>query len=204
MKTITLILLFIIISSMSCYSEELIDEIHLKDSTTILGTISKLIPDKHVFISTLDGDTITIPMNKISKITKIDKWSIDIYDKNYFELGVNLGTPGFLNFYVGYWYSPIGLSVSGWPSDKDYALQTNIRYKLSDTYSSCSSLSFVLGAAKWDGYYIKNQNRFYWGLAFNYNYRDFWFELGFANADNRHSGNEGTMLFQIGYTCRFL
>lgn len=200
MKIIIAILFTFVATSNLCLSEEYLDEIHMKDSTVIRGTITILVPEKHIIITNSEGKSVFIPMDKISRISKIDKLSISLLDTSYLEMGISCGTPSIINLEVGYWLSHWGLSISGNGLPTLLGIQANFRYKIHDNYKSCSNINLIVGK-KASEISNGNNNFHYLGMAFGINWNGLTMELGLAREINK---NSYLMILQIGYTYRFI
>lgn len=82
---ISVIPLFFAITYAS-FTNDLLDEIHLKNRNVITGLILEFLPEKHIVVSVLDGELDTIPMSYVEFIVKTKKSEISIIDKSYFVI----------------------------------------------------------------------------------------------------------------------
>lgn len=202
MKIVLLGIILLLFFIKPCLSEEWIDKIYLKDGSDVVGAVVFIAPENYAVISCLNGGLDTIQMNRVLRISKIDKHKINIYDKNYFELGAYIGMPGILNPYFCYWFSPIGISVSGWAYPDSYALQTNLKVKLMDDYGGNTSIGLLFGISDFSAPTPMGPTKagtIYTGLSLDFNIRGLQFSLGFLN-----NNGEAGLLLQLGYVYRFI
>ncbi|MFH1051270.1 MAG: hypothetical protein V1779_10135 [bacterium] len=185
-----------------CNAEDYVDVIYLKDGTHIEGYIIEHIPEKSYTLKKINGDIVIIDFEKVERTRKKDKSNANYYDIDFWEAGVNLGSPGAINLLVDRWFSPIGVKVSGIYIGRMYGFQGNLMYKLSDTYSSCHSLGFVFGMEfaefKQDYGWYKKIDIYDWkyfGIAYNLNWYGFWFEFGLSKGEGRPLTSDSIMPF---------
>ncbi len=209
MKKSILLTIIFLSSIIVGYAEDYVDVVYLKDSTVIEGYIIEQVPNKSLTIKKIDGELMTIDIEKVEKMTKKDKSKVSLKNKNYWELGINFGTPGGLNLLVGKWFSPVGIKVSGMNLGSMYGVQGNLMYKLSDNYSRCHSLGLIFGVShieleKTNGWNTETEIKDwqYYGAAYNLNWGGFWLEVGLTGGDGDFKAPQ--LAFQIGYTYRFI
>ncbi|MFH1051268.1 MAG: hypothetical protein V1779_10125 [bacterium] len=209
MKKSVLLIIIFLATTISAFSEDLIDVIYLKDSTVIEGYIIQQEPNKPISLQLLNGDFITIDYEKVVRITKKDK-SKYYYNLDYFEAGINLGTPGGVNLLVGKWFSPIGIKVSGMNLGKIYGIQGNLMYKISDDYNTCHSLGLSTGVSHmelektdiWGETETEIYDWQYYGVVYNLNWSGFWLEAGLCGGTGDFTSPQ--LMAQIGFTYRFI
>jgi hypothetical protein len=214
MKKLILLVITFLSAILCSNADEYVDVINLKDGTVIEGYIIEQIPNKSLTLRKVNGVIITIDIEKVERTRKKDKSKANYYDINYWEAGINVGTPGGINLLVGKWFSPVGIKVSGMYIGRMYGLQGNLMCKLSDTYSSCHSIGFVFGIEytkiKQDYGWEESIDIYdwkYYGIAYNLNWYGFWFEFGLSKGKGRPLTGDSIMTIypvaQIGYTYRF-
>jgi len=185
------------------FAQEQVDAIYLKDGSKILGIIIEQIPNTSVKIRMKDGSEFVFSFDKIEKIVKENTsvLPIDLKEKSYLELGVNIGIPSAFNVSLGNWFGPFGLRLSGMSFEKAKGFQVNIEYKLSDNIDRRHGLAAVLGSSKIisDGL-AKEWN--YFGITYELNWSGFFFETGMSAGKGSFSSPQ--LLLQIGYMYRFL
>jgi hypothetical protein len=115
MKQITLIFIFVLISS-ALFAQNTEDLVYLKNGSVIKGQITEIIPDKHVKIETNGGSLLVYSFAEIEKIekNKIDDSTPPVYAKgennegifsdyyNQSSLGVAIGGGGLLGLTYRY------------------------------------------------------------------------------------------------------
>ncbi|WP_010665590.1 outer membrane beta-barrel protein [Marinilabilia salmonicolor] len=75
MKNLLLTLIFLGLTIASFSQNNFRDVIHLKNGSIIKGTVTEVIPDKHIKIATADGSIFVYQMAEIDKISKEERFS---------------------------------------------------------------------------------------------------------------------------------
>ncbi len=143
---------------------------------------------------TMDG----LAQEQVEKRLKILK------ENSYFEAGVIIGSPSFLNGSIGYWFGPVGLRVSGMYSDKSInGIQFNLGYKLKNKAGTFRSLGIAIGRAQDLGCDYS-----YLGPVYDWNYKRVFLEIGVGKIFNVKRGDFSSLpywaIFQIGYMFHFI
>jgi hypothetical protein len=129
--------------------------------------------------------------------------------KNYFELGVNLGSPAILNARGAYTFNHHFVSVSGMYYSKYFnGVQLNYGYKLFENNNfgigptiaiGSTSSSSPTSSSSYDGEYV--------ALGGVFSYKSFFMELGFGSSNDKTYNPKGPTIqrneyvdFQIGVT----
>ena len=186
-------------------AQEHVDIVYLKDGSRIVGLIIEQIPNKSIRIRTEGGSEFVYTLDKIERITKEVRGPQDLMDRSYFELGVTGGTPSGVNGIVGFWSGRIGLRVSGGHYGRElHGVQGNLSLKLVDTTRKKHTLSIVGGTMYYeeenDFGFVEIHDTDFLGIAYNFNWRGLFLEVGGAAALN---GGGGGPVIQLGYMHRF-
>ena len=143
-----------------------------------------------VVLATLFGPFAALPQD-----------SDDFKDKQYSEIGVNLGLPAGVNLLAGQWFGRMGLSVSGMYLSTVHGAQANIGYKLFDTGKSRGSISLIGGFSQINDNDDKKDKEWkYAGAAYNWVYRWFWLEAGLSLGRGDFSNPQ--LVLQVGFIKR--
>ena len=206
-------------------AHEPIDVVHLKNGSRIRGVVIEQVMCESIRLRTADGSEFVFAVDQVERIATASVRHSDLPDwkqTSYPELGLAVGTPAALNWQAGLWRGPNGIRVSGsyWPgketSEKLWGLQLNLMRKLSDTPRSRHVLGMVAsashttdvdvkdadGAQALEPRVTKKESRAAVGLAYNYNWRGLFLELGLTVGSR---GDDGPVrpIVQIGYMHRF-
>jgi len=138
--------------------------------------------------------------------------SVSLPPESYFEAGVTVWIPAGINIDVGYWYSHVGIRLSGgywdWLNSKfGYGYQCNINYKLLDNKTWLHNLGLIIGRSESGPVSLEEPccDWTYVGLAYDLNYKGFFLEVQLQKPIEirRGSFREIVPLFQLGYIRRF-
>ena len=197
LRILFLILAFLFTLIMNSIAQEQVHVVYLKDGSKVVGTIIEQIPNVNVKIKTKDGRILVYTLDKVKKITKELIGTIeDLRDVSYYELGLNFGTPAGFNGVFGYWFSPVGLRLSGMYYGKVMqGIQFNIGYRIADNTKRYHSIAAVVGSSK-----VKKKEWEYLGLVYNLYFRGFFLETGLSIGKGSYSSPQ--LVLQIGYLYR--
>lgn len=196
-------LLFVFIAAFffggSCYAQEQIDVVYLKNGSKIRGTIIEQVPNKQLTIQTRDGSEFVYTFDEIEVIRKesAEEYRLDLMHTEYPELGVNFGTPGGLNLAAGYWFGTVGLRLSGMYLGDIAGVQGNVGFKLSDNSTRSHVLAAVFGTSE-----VERKNWTYIGGVYELNLSGFFLQAGATIGSGDFTSPQ--LIFQIGYMHRFL
>lgn len=141
----------------------------------------------------------------------IPKNKSDLWNEFYPELGITLGPPSLLNLNLGYWFGPVGVSLSGMAWFQEPGIQANIGLKLYDTKTIRHSISVLFGHFRMK----ERAGSGFWSLpleaygdCFGFSYQlyasGFFLEVGNIRFNNGRLQGERSVTVQIGYLLRFL
>jgi hypothetical protein len=183
----------------SCYAQEQIDVVYLKNGSKIRGTIIEQVPNKQLTIQTRDGSEFVYTFDEIEVIRKesAEEYRLDLMHTEYPELGVNFGTPGGLNLAAGYWFGTVGLRLSGMYLGDIAGVQGNVGFKLSDNSTRSHVLAAVFGTSE-----VERKNWTYIGGVYELNLSGFFLQAGATIGSGDFTSPQ--LIFQIGYMHRFL
>ena len=158
--------------------------------------------DTELILKMSNGERKSVPKSTIKRLMhyRLREKILDEYP----ILGVTLGTPGILNLNAGYFFSKIGVQVSGSYLGSAYGFQAAFAWKLYDSRSFMHALSGGAGFSSItvDRDLKKETHKWTYGvLSYNLNWYGFFLELGIGVGAGDYSNPQ--FLGQIGYVYRF-
>jgi hypothetical protein len=123
--------------------------------------------------------------------------------KSYFETGIALGMPAFLNLVLGYSPGPFIFHLSGmYYRHDENGLELHAGYNIKDNTRVRHTLGLSIAHSQDTG-----TNYYYAGPVYQLNYRRLYLETGFGRIVHVSRGefeNPYWLFLQVGYVYRFL
>jgi hypothetical protein len=201
MKAHALLIVFIasFLFGGSCFAQEQIDVVYLKNGSKIRGTIIEQVPNKQLTIAMRDGSEFVYTFDEIEIIRKerSKEHRFDLMHAEYLELGINFGTPAGLNLAAGYWFDEVGLRFTGMILEDLAGIQANVGFKLSENSRRSHVLAVIAGVSE-----IVHKEWTYYGGVYELNLSGFFLQAGATFGRGGFSSPQ--LALQIGYMHSFL
>lgn len=205
---VVLVIVLLFVTANNCFSLLESDEIHLKNSSKIVGKIVKFDVDDEVTIRTDSGSELTC---KMSDVDKIEFKSAHFKNKKTSsELGVTFGTPSLGNIVAGYHLNNLMFKASGLYLGDRRGIQLEFGYKFSEYARTYHAFSIVGGLQSFEFFencmplterkYVE-KNWKYVGIVYNMNSNGFYIQPGICIGEGDFSNPN--YLIQIGYVYQF-